>query len=130
MSATKTIDVQAEPVPANPHPQPQPAQSLALARVETGAVSTKPLSPEQIHERLEFIRSVMAREMKEGQDYGKIPGCGEKPSLLQPGAQKLLLTFQLREQVVKEILREFPNLHREYEITVAVFPAGATAADW
>lgn len=92
------------------------------------------LTIDQLHERLEFVRNVMRREMKEGQDYGKIPGTGDKPSLLQPGAQKLLMTFNLREQVKKEALREFPQLngifgHREYEFTITVFPQGARPED-
>lgn len=44
--------------------------------------------------RAETILQVMANVMKEGQDYGKIPGT-DKPSLFKPGAEKLMLTFQL-----------------------------------
>lgn len=79
---------------------------------------------DEVHAQLEFIRQVMAREMKEGQDYGKIPGCGDKPGLFQPGAQKLLLTFQLTPHVKKEVLRELPHPtiigHREYEFTLTL----------
>lgn len=75
---------------------------------------------DELHSNLQFIRDVMRREMREGQDYGKIPGAGEKPCLLQPGAQKLLMTFNLTEAVKKEVLREYPGWHREYEFTVTV----------
>lgn len=104
---TKTID--AEIV------QPQ-----ALAVRETGGALSYALGIDELHQNLEFVRQVMSREMREGQDYGKIPGTGDKPTLLQPGAQKLLLTFNLTEQVKKEALREYPNLHREYEFIVCV----------
>jgi hypothetical protein len=58
----------------------------------------------------------MASVMKEGEHYGKIPGCGDKPALLKPGAEKLSLTFRLapKYQIKKT---DLPNNHREYEIT-------------
>ena len=37
----------------------------------------------------------MGAAMKDGEHYGKIPGCGDKPTLLKPGAEKLCLTFRL-----------------------------------
>jgi len=82
----------------------------------------KAMTIEELHDRLEFVRAVMRKEMQEGQDYGKIPGAGEKPTLLQPGAQKLLMVFNLTAKVKKEVLREFPGMpmHREYEFTITV----------
>lgn len=100
--------------------------------IETQAVVVREEAPRQlerlpldeVHAQLEFIRQVMAKEMREGQDYGKIPGCGDKPGLFQPGAQKLLLTFQLTPHVKKEVLRELPHPtifgHREYEFTLTL----------
>lgn len=91
----------------------------ALVVREHGAVG-RAMTIDELHRNLEFIRDVMRKEMREGQDYGKIPGAGEKPCLLQPGAQKLLMTFNLTECVKKEVLREYPPYHREYEFTVSV----------
>lgn len=54
------------------------------------------LSVEQVRTQVNLIQAVMASVMKEGQHYGKIPGCGDKPTLLKPGAEKLSLTFRLR----------------------------------
>jgi hypothetical protein len=42
-----------------------------------------------------LIKEAMAAVMVEGEDYGKIPGCGDKPSLLKPGAEKLCMLFRL-----------------------------------
>lgn len=117
--STQTIDVEATP-------EPETKQTMAVARVQSGAVGPA-LTVEQIHERLEFVRKVMREEMKEGVDYGKVPGTGDKPSLLQPGAQKLLMTFNLRAVVRKEVKSDihmpiFGN--REYEFTIRVFPNG------
>lgn len=104
------------------------APQMAIAKFEGGGAVGRALTVKELHERLEFVRQIMKQEMREGQDFGKIPGTGDKPSLLQPGAQKLLMTFNLREQVKRELLREFSNMqiqgHREYEFTVTVFPSG------
>lgn len=106
-------------------PQAQP-QTMALQRSDGqgGALSTKAMTVEELHERLEFVRNVMRNEMKEEQDFGKIPGAGDRKTLLQPGAQKLLMVFNLTVQVKKEVLREFPNMdiamHREYEFVLTI----------
>ena len=123
----EVIDIESKTEQAAP-----PNQTMAVARIESGAVG-RALSVQEIHASLECIRRVMKEEMRDGQDYGTIPGTGEKPSLLLPGAQKLLLTFQLREQVKREVLRDLPHPsipgHREYEFTITVFPAGASMRD-
>jgi hypothetical protein len=49
-----------------------------------------------IRNQVNLIQEVMKEVMTEGQHYGKIPGCGEKPTLLKPGAEKLSMTFRLR----------------------------------
>lgn len=108
MKTDKAIDVETIDPP-----------SQALARIQSGALSYA-LPLEEIHRSLEYVRKVMAQEMREGQDYGKIPGAGDRPTLLQPGAQKLLMTFNLTEFIKKEVLREYQNFHREYEFTVCV----------
>lgn len=69
-------------------------QDNVLAKVEPQCqLASRPLE-----EVLEFRRKVvqlMSTAMKEGVDYGIIPGC-EKPSLWQPGAQKVNSMLQLR----------------------------------
>jgi hypothetical protein len=96
--------------------------TTAVAVRENNAVA-QPLSLSEVEQRLNFIKAVMAQRMVEGTDYGKIPGCGDKPGLFQPGAQKLALTFQLAPTVEKEVLRELRNDHREYEFTLAITSA-------
>ena len=55
-------------------------------------------------QRREIVVRAFADLMKEGEDYGKIPG-SQKPSLLQPGAQKLDNLFGLvpRFEIVERI---------------------------
>jgi len=54
-------------------------------------------------------RDLMQNVMKEGidNDYAKVPGCGPKPILLQPGADKLRMLFNLGvtcERTLLEVL--------------------------
>ena len=54
------------------------------------------LTAHQVKQQVQLIQEVMRSIMQEGQHYGKVPGCGDKPTLLKPGAEKLSLTFRLR----------------------------------
>lgn len=51
------------------------------------------LSTVELNLRVTKVKEVMASQMKEGTHYGTIPGC-KKPSLWQPGAEILGMTFQ------------------------------------
>lgn len=111
---SNTIDVQAEVVKPE-----EPPTSTAIVKRDQQLAIGRPMSIDELHENLEFIRNVMRKEMKEGQDYGKIPGV-EKDCLFQPGAQKLLMTFGLTESVKTEVVKDYPNFHREYSFVVTV----------
>lgn len=64
---------------------------------EQGIVVREPetLTAREIRAQVNLVQEVMQAVMKNGSHYGKIPGCGEKPSLLKPGAEKLASTFRL-----------------------------------
>lgn len=59
------------------------------------ALISSALSIGQVMDQRKLVMSLMKEAMTENTHYGKIPGCGEKPSLLQPGAQLLATTFHL-----------------------------------
>lgn len=101
-------------------PVKEPQQTQALQIRETGGAVGRAMTVDELRENLAYIHEVMRTVMKEGVDYGKVPGCGDKPGLFQPGAQKLCMTFQLTDSVKKEVMREMPNFHREYEITISL----------
>lgn len=65
--------------------------------------------------KVALVMEVMKRVMKDGEHYGKIPGCGDKPALLKAGAEKLGMTFRLRPQFqINE--RDLGHAHREYSV--------------
>lgn len=70
---------------------------------------------EQIKNQIDQVKSLMASCMDDGVHYGKIPGCGDKHTLMQPGAQLLDLMFGMAD-TYEEAERELPNGHREYMV--------------
>ncbi|TBR16980.1 hypothetical protein EPO66_03630 [bacterium] len=52
------------------------------------------LTATEVRKQVNLIQEVMHNVMTEGEHYGKVPGC-DKPSLLKPGAEKLMMTFRL-----------------------------------
>jgi len=74
------------------------------------------MSVEQLQSQVVKVQQVMKAVMKDGHHYGKIPGCGPKPTLLKPGAEKLGFTFRLAPTF--EIETSMHNEgHREYMVT-------------
>ena len=58
-------------------------------------ISEEPLTAQDIRNHVNRVQEVMKAVMIDGQHYGLIPGCGPKPTLLKPGAEKLMETFRL-----------------------------------
>lgn len=86
----------------------------ALATVEQAGALARPfddggISIEKLLERVDKIKEVQARVMKQGQHYGKVPGV-DKPTLLKPGAEILGLTFQLAPEFAIEDRWDGPHL--------------------
>lgn len=82
------------------------------------------LTPEKIQGQVNLIQKVMNQVMKSGEHYGTIPGCGNKPTLLKPGAEKLSSTFHLAPKYdIKST--ELGNSHREYEIVCTLTLIGS-----
>jgi hypothetical protein len=88
-----------------------------------------PLTAPQIQQQVNLIQEVMKAVMKDGEHYGKIPGCGDKPSLLKPGAEKLMFTFRLvadPEVEVFELYHPTVQGHREYRVKVKISSINGT----
>lgn len=87
-------------------------RTTALATINpTGAL----MSPKDIKLQINQIQEMMQAAMQDGQHYGTIPGCGDKPTLLQPGAHKLALMFGFApEYAITQT--DLPAGHREYNV--------------
>lgn len=66
------------------------ATELAVMQHEPDSLTAK-----EVRAQVNLVQEVMSAVMKNGSHYGKIPGCGDKPTLLKPGAEKLASTFRL-----------------------------------
>jgi hypothetical protein len=85
-------------------------KSLQVVNVEDFAMNAF-----TIQRQVNIIQEVMQQVMKSGEHYGSIPGCGNKPTLLKPGAEKLGLTFRFAPSY--DISKaDMPDGHREYMI--------------
>jgi hypothetical protein len=78
----------------------------------------------EILEQVRLIQDVMRKVMVENEHYGCIPGCGDKKTLLQPGAQKLTMTFRLcPEYEIQEVNIE--RGHKEYRVICTLKSMGS-----
>lgn len=96
---------------------------------EVAVYEASPLTAPQIQQQVNLIQEVMKAVMKDGEHYGKIPGCGDKPSLLKPGAEKLMFTFRLvadPEVEVFELYHPTVQGHREYRVKVRISSLNGT----
>jgi hypothetical protein len=86
------------------------------------------LPPSRIIERARAIHEIMKEAMKDGIDYGVIQGCGSKPTLLKPGAEKLLMMFQVAPKVSVTDLCT-PDVYRYRVLVSLVSQAGVYLGD-
>lgn len=75
----------------------------------------RPLQAAEVRAQVNLIQEVMKAVMQKDQHYGVIPGAGTKPTLLKPGAEKLMATFRLAADPVVEDLSAAD--HVRYRIT-------------
>lgn len=78
-----------------------------------------------IIERSNQMKQLLREGMSEGEHYGKIPGCGDKPALLKSGAEKICLLLQLVPDY-DVTPADLPNSHREYSIKCKLTTASGT----
>lgn len=85
------------------------------------------LSVQQAVQRKEMMTQFIGQVMREGEDYGKIPGAGEKKVLLKAGAEKLSSIFGLSPRYEPvQVIEDFtgkdlggePLFYYEYKCTL------------
>ena len=69
--------------------------------------------------QLEAVSGLIKEIMIVGQDYDKIPGT-QKPTLLKPGAERLLMAFGLAAIEAERQVVDLGNGHREYIIKTRI----------
>lgn len=87
-----------------------------LAKVVSPVVDQMAVSPEALKRQVQAIQLCMREVMHENVHYGKIPGCGIKPALFKPGAEKICLLFRLVPKFRFDE-RQLPNDHMEIVVT-------------
>lgn len=96
--------------------------SLEVLKQESGggleavAPVVSPLTVQHLTSQVGLIQEAMRQVMVETEDYGTVPGCGKKPTLLQPGAQKLGFMFQFSAEYAHE-RKDLPGGHLEFTVT-------------
>jgi hypothetical protein len=81
------------------------------------------LDPNDVLEQVAVIQDLMGSAMKDNHHFGVIPGCGDKPTLLKPGAEKLCFMFRLRPDF-ETVVKDLGKGHREYQVTCTLFHQG------
>jgi hypothetical protein len=79
-----------------------------------------PMALSDVKAQVNLIQQIMREVMKSDEHYGVIPGTNGKPSLLKPGAEKLIMTFRFVPDVEEQII-ELPNEHREVRVKVRLY---------
>lgn len=82
--------------------------------------STQAMTVDGVHRQVALIQDVMKSEMKSGEHFGTIPGCGPKPALLKAGAEKLSLLFRMAPRFKTDVI-DLGNGHREYRIVTELY---------
>lgn len=78
-----------------------------MSEIQVSNIEPRPvdrLSAAQIRADVNLIQEVMKAVMIDKVHYGTVPGCGDKPTLLKPGAEKIASTFRLAIEPVVEDL--------------------------
>ena len=80
-------------------------------------VTTDGLLPvEKIRQQVALVSQLLREVMIKDTHYGAIPGCGDKPALLKPGAEKICMMFRLAVSGIEVDERDLGGGHREYRI--------------
>jgi hypothetical protein len=80
--------------------QTQEKSPAIIEPEETQVTVVKPAqSMDSVMEMAKTLQDFVGKALVEKEDYGKIPGCGQKPTLLKPGAEKLANFFGLASKM-------------------------------
>jgi hypothetical protein len=106
----------------------EPGTALAGVSTASQAITRPHMTVGELVRNVALIQQAMETVMKEGHHYGRIPGT-PKPTLYQPGAEKLLQLFRLRpEHDIEDQCTEDRRAYR-VKVTLTHIPSGEVVAD-
>lgn len=85
---------------------------------ETGKKDSQ-MSVFDLKRRAMMVSQIKSEIMRENVHWGKIPGCGDKPTLLKNGAELLCMAFGLASAISVEV-HDLGSGHREYTVTTTL----------
>jgi len=77
-------------------PAPKVTETQSFGIIQIGDMSISEQDIDQLSKIPKMLNRIYQNVMQEGTDYGVIPGAGDKPTLLKPGAEILRMAFNLR----------------------------------
>jgi hypothetical protein len=101
---------------------PSPNAALAV----TGPGELTPVNIGAMKAQVEAVKQLQREILQPNEDYGIIPGTGDKPTLLKPGAEKLINYFQLRAGDFEIFEKEEDDAtgHGTYKVKLRIFTRG------
>jgi len=88
---------------------------MSSNELQTAQTSALPVSVQEVRDQVNLVQHLLREVMREDVHFGKIPGTGNKPALLKPGAEKISLMFRLSTSFTVEH-EDLPGGHREYQV--------------
>ncbi len=93
------------------------AQGRAIQAAPSSGIPM--MSIADLKTRAGMVQRLKQEIMVDGVHMGKIPGCGDKPTLLKNGAELLCMAFRLAPDTKAEIT-DLGEGHREYMVTTTI----------
>ena len=91
----KQVPVEA-PAAQKTVPTPKVTEVQSFGVIQIGDMTISEQDIDQLSKIPRMLNRIYQNVMQEGTDYGVIPGAGDKPTLLKPGAEMLRMAFNLR----------------------------------
>ena len=83
-----------------------PKNTETFGAIQIGDMLITEQDIDQLSKIPKLLNRIYQNVMQEGTDYGVIPGAGDKPTLLKPGAELLRMAFNLRYESEMEVAIE------------------------
>lgn len=95
-------------------------QLATMDRADLAPAEPQALSVADVRNQIAQVQSLMKATFQDGTHFGKIPGCGDKPTLLKAGAEKIGFMFKLSPSIQVQEERHQGSEHRTYQVTVTL----------